>query len=225
MRIGPLLLGCSTKVEHAIVAWESLERHRDEDQVGLDVHRSFVYYPKGESPHDTSRSMCAANHLAPGESDDRIQRRKQELSDTIVEVLRRHSYLCYFQGYHDIAQVLLLVLGASAAVPAVERLSVLQIRDFMLPTMTGAISHLSLLSATLDAADHELYMHLSQTAPFYFALSATLTLYAHEIQEYGEIARLFDYLLAHESVVSIYFFTIVSVHAEVWLSNVTDTCR
>lgn len=40
--------------------------------------------------------------------------------------------LHYFQGYHDIVQVLLLVLGTDAAVPAVSRLSLLRIRDFML---------------------------------------------------------------------------------------------
>lgn len=102
------------------------------------------------------------------------------------------------------------MLGAEAAPPAVARLSLLRIRDFMLPTMTGAISHLQLLPAILKAADAELYNHLSQTAPFYFALSATLTLYAHDIQEYGDIARLFDYLLANEAVTSIYLFATVS---------------
>lgn len=97
-------------------------------------------------------------------------------------------------------------MGASAAVPIVERLSVLRIRDFMLPTLTASLSHLSLLPAILAAADPQLYAHLNQTAPFTFALSATLTLYAHDIQEYGDIARLFDFLLANEAVISIYLF-------------------
>ena len=107
-------------------------------------------------------------------------------------------------------QVLLLVLGAEAAPAAAARLSLLRIRDFMLPTMTGALSHLQLLPAILKAADAELFGHLSETAPFYFALPATLTLYAHEIQEYGDIARLFDYLLTNEAVVSIYLYATVS---------------
>lgn len=80
----------------------------------------------------------------------------------------------------------------------------------MLPTMTASIAQLSLLPALLAAADPELHMHLVQTAPFYFALPATLTLYAHDIQEYGDIARLFDYLIAHGAVISIYLFAIVS---------------
>lgn len=116
--------------------------------------------------------------------------------------------LHYFQGYHDIVQVLLLVLGANAAVPAVARLSLLRIRDFMLPTMAATETHLQLVPAILYAADPGLCMHLSQTQPF-FALAATLTLYAHDIEEYGDIARLFDFLLAHEAIVSLYLFATV----------------
>lgn len=29
--------------------WEQLARHKDEDQVQLDVNRSFIYYPQGAS--------------------------------------------------------------------------------------------------------------------------------------------------------------------------------
>lgn len=116
--------------------------------------------------------------------------------------------LHYFQGYHDIVQVLLLVLGVDAATSAAARLSLLRIRDFMLPTMAGTEPHLRLLPAILYASDPTLATHLSQTQPF-FALPATLTLYAHEIEEYGSIARLFDFLLASEAVVSVYLFAAV----------------
>lgn len=117
--------------------------------------------------------------------------------------------LHYFQGYHDIVQVLLLVLGVNAAIPAVARLSLLRIRDFMLPTMSGTEPHLHLLPTILTAADPVLASHLSHTQPF-FALPATLTLYAHEIEEYGSIARLFDFLLASEAVIPVYLFAAVS---------------
>lgn len=113
--------------------------------------------------------------------------------------------LCYFQGFHDIVQVLLLVLGKASAVNAVAHLSLLRIRDFMLPSLSPSLAHLKLLPAILYSADPKLCKHLSRTQPF-FALAATLTLYAHEIQEYGEIARLFDFLLAQEAVVSMYLF-------------------
>ena len=158
--------------------------------------------------HQTATDLFAWSD----ESDERIDARKHELSDVITETLRRHPMLCYFQGYHDIVQVLLLVLGAETTPAAVARLSLLRIRDFMLPTMTGALSHLQLLPSILKAADADLFEHLSQTAPFYFALPATLTLYAHEIQEYGDIARLFDYLLTNEAAASIYLYATVRRH-------------
>ena len=116
--------------------------------------------------------------------------------------------LHYFQGFHDIVQVFLLVLGVNAAWPAAARLSLLRIRDFMLPTMSGTEPHLRLLPTILYAADPGLAAHLSQTQPF-FALPATLTLYAHQIEEYGVISRLFDFLLASEAAMSIYLFAVV----------------
>lgn len=130
--------------------------------------------------------------------------------------------LHYFQGYHDIVQVLLLALGANAAVSAVARLSLLRIRDFMLPTMAGTTPHLDLVKVILYAVDPDLAKHLSQTHS-YFALAPTLTMYAHDIEQYSDIARLFDFLLASEAVVSLYLFAAVSLTARLALSELAST--
>ena len=50
--LGPILLNCqpvTQRNEPEGGKWRSLPRHNDEDQVRLDVDRSFVYYPKGTS--------------------------------------------------------------------------------------------------------------------------------------------------------------------------------
>ncbi|KAK2758181.1 hypothetical protein FQN54_004025 [Arachnomyces sp. PD_36] len=184
----PILLGCDSPSDDQI-SWRDLPRHGDEDQVGLDVNRSFVHYPKCRTEKE-------------------LEIRKQELSDLITEVLRRHPFLCYFQGYHDIAQVLLLVLGAKDATPALEYVSLFRIRDYMLPSLSPALKHLRFLPSIIEACDPKLCRHISGTKPF-FALAATLTLYAHDIQEYREITRLYDFLLAHEPVVAIYLFAAI----------------
>lgn len=75
----------------------------------------------------------------------------------------------------------------------------------MLPNFNAAIAQLRLLPTILRAADPRLWHHLSQTEPF-FALSGTLTMYAHDVQSLGEITRLFDVLLAREPVFSVYMF-------------------
>ncbi|CAH0001264.1 unnamed protein product [Clonostachys byssicola] len=167
-------------------SWEDLPPHKDEAQVQLDVERSFVYYPRNKS-------------------DAELQQRKNELSSLITEVLRRLPFLCYFQGYHDVCQVFLLVLDPPLRAQLVARLSVLRIRDFMLPTLGPTTSQLQLLPDIIAHADPKLRRHLDGVEPFY-ALSGTLTMYAHNIEAYHDIARLFDVLIAREPVFSIYVF-------------------
>lgn len=75
----------------------------------------------------------------------------------------------------------------------------------MLPKLDPAIAQLRLIPDILRLADARLYYHLSGTEPF-FALSGTLTMYAHDITTLGEIARLFDVLLAREPVFTVYMF-------------------
>ncbi|RYO75483.1 hypothetical protein DL766_002570 [Monosporascus sp. MC13-8B] len=206
-RAWPILLGsvnpgCSTDLDgkadnapgpelrpdesKAAEGWRNLPRHPDEDQVKLDVDRSFVYYPNDNTQAE-------------------LDSKKAELSDLITEVLRRLPYLCYFQGYHDICQVFLLVLPAPLRAAAVARLSSLRIRDFMLPNLRPAVAQLRLIPDILGAADRELCAHLSRTEP-YFALSDTLTMFAHNVQRLGHISRLFDALLAREPAFPLYVF-------------------
>ncbi|KGQ09367.1 GTPase-activating protein gyp10 [Beauveria bassiana D1-5] len=192
-------------------SWKELPRHRDEDQVQLDVNRSFVYYPHGNIPaatKPTARPLCFAGLLTvlrADLSDCDLECRRSQLSALISHVLRVHPYLCYFQGYHDICQVLLLVLGPARAAPCVARLSVLRIRDFMLPNLGPTTAQLRLLPDVLAAADPALRAHVATVEPFY-ALAGTLTMYAHNIEAYRDIARLFDALLAREPVFSLYVF-------------------
>ncbi|CDM26545.1 hypothetical protein DTO013E5_4731 [Penicillium roqueforti] len=182
----PILLRCDDQIRQFDTAPSTeLLRHADEEQVELDVNRSFVYYPK-----------------APEEE---MLKKKEQLSKLITQVLREYPMLCYFQGYHDIVQVLLLVLGEKQAVPAVAQISLFRIRDYMLPSLSPAVKHLHLIPAIIETTDPELRRHLDNIEPF-FALAATLTLYAHDIQEYSNISRVFDFVLSREPVVAIYLF-------------------
>ncbi|EFE29238.1 uncharacterized protein ARB_03809 [Trichophyton benhamiae CBS 112371] len=187
---GPILQGY-VRATHTLELppLSELPCHGDEVQVKLDVDRSFVYYPNYKT-------------------EKHLKDKRDELLDLIVSVLRRNPMLCYFQGYHDIAQVLLLVLDRKHAYQALEHISLFRIRDYMLPSLSPALTHLQLLPAIITSVDQKLGQHLSGTKPF-FALAATLTLYAHDIEEYAHIARLYDFILAHEPVVSIYLFATI----------------
>jgi hypothetical protein len=202
-RAWPILLGYGHSDQSASgTAWRKLPEHRDELQVKLDVDRAFGYYPK----KDSDRALSAL---------------KEQLFDLIVSVLKLHPALCYSQGYHDIAQVFLLVLGQDEARTALTYLSLLRIRDYMLPTLDPALKHLHLLPAIFRAADPTLAAHLSQINP-YFAVSAILTLNAHDIPDYGDIARTFDFLLAHEPVMSLYLIAAIVISRREELLEIDD---
>ncbi|KAL8934249.1 MAG: hypothetical protein Q9211_005330, partial [Gyalolechia sp. 1 TL-2023] len=173
-----------------------------------DLSSTTLRVRTAHGPQHCDSKLAAPVDTDPDESEAQLDRRKSELSAVITQVLRTYPMLSYFQGFHDIAQVFLLVLGVEDAAAAVSHLSLLRIRDFMLPSLSPSLAHLRLLPSILQVADAKLCKHLSDTQPF-FALGAVLTLYAHEIQEYGDIARLFDFLLAHGAVVSVYFFAVI----------------
>lgn len=48
---------------------------------------------------------------------------QEQLIDIILEVLKRNPQLHYYQGYHDVAVSLLLVVGEKMAVAMLETLS------------------------------------------------------------------------------------------------------
>ena len=63
MSTGPLLLGCPTadikikEESERSESWKDLPRHSDEEQVQLDVDRSFIYYPNSTSLLVTSHNQ------------------------------------------------------------------------------------------------------------------------------------------------------------------------
>lgn len=75
----------------------------------------------------------------------------------------------------------------------------------MLPSLSATTAQLRLIPDILARADPDLRRHLSSIEPFY-ALAGTLTMYAHNIERYRDIARLFDVILAREPTFSIYLF-------------------
>lgn len=172
----------------------------DENAAASDMSRMRV---KRSPPSKKTNSST-------DKSEAQLDNCKSELSSLIVEVLRRHPYLCYFQGFHDICQVFLLVLQPAWRARVVASLSVLRIRDFMLPSLGPTTAQLRLLPDLLAKADTALREHIATIEPFY-ALASTLTMYSHNIEAYRDIARLFDVFLAREPVFTIYVFAQIVV--------------
>lgn len=80
----------------------------------------------------------------------------------------------------------------------------------MLSSLEPAIAQLELLRPLLHQADPVLYEHLPKSSAT-FALAGTITMFAHNIQEYRDITRLFDFFLAQHAAMPLYFFAAVAL--------------
>ncbi|KAM0787553.1 hypothetical protein ACM66B_003623 [Microbotryomycetes sp. NB124-2] len=183
-RVWPFLLGCNNtakgKQKADDLSITTLEPHPDERQVHLDVIRSFVSYPEGISDRDKDQLR------------DKLER-------VIVATLRRYPALQYFQGFHDIATVLLLVLeDQDVALRATARMCLHRIRDNMGTGLEPVMGYLRLVRRILRKVDSQLADLVDAAAELpYFSLSWVLTLMSHDLTSLGVIARLFDFLLSH----------------------------
>lgn len=151
--------------------------HPDETQVQLDIDRSFVYYPKFED-------------------DEKCAEARQNLSKVIVTVLRRNPQLRYYQGYHDIAQVVYLVMeDVHQSIQVLEKISLIYLRDFMLPSMGYTLDHLEFIPSLVTELDSHTGDQIKEVRPVY-GISSVLTWFAHDIPEFDTVCLLFDFILA-----------------------------
>eukprot|EP00124_Ichthyophonus_hoferi_P001418 Ihof_evm7s73 gene=Ihof_evmTU7s73 len=185
--------------------------HKDQLQLQLDVDRSF-------------------NHLPYGLSESHKTALRLELKELIVTVLSRHPTLCYYQGYHDICSVFLLVAGLPTATACMEVVSCNHIRAHHAPSIRGAIRHLDLLYSLLHLADPPLAESLKRSGLAdggSFGLSWILTWYSHVVTEVPPMARLFDFFLAcpHPLLPTYVAATVVRWQREELLACDNDFCK
>ncbi|KAF9961706.1 hypothetical protein BGZ72_002267 [Mortierella alpina] len=164
------------------------DRHKDEEQVRLDVIRSFTHL---ESESKSQQS---------------IKRQKQDdLLHVILDVLQRHPKLSYYQGFHDVCTCLIIVLGKEAATLAAETLAMFFFRDSMSSNLEPVLDQLSLLTALLRIEDPEVqeFLDRSETLPF-FPLSWVITWCSHNLQDFEKVARIYDFLICFNPLMSVY---------------------
>lgn len=161
--------------------------HKYWKQVNLDVDRSHRRFP----------------------AEMRATRRRilqEQLVRVIMRVLCQHQDLHYYQGYHDVAVTLLLVVGEDLATALLEQLSLHQLRDFMEGTMEKTNKMLAFLHPIIEEADPELedFLIRSEVGQV-FALSWLITWYGHVLKDFSTIVRLYDFFLATHPLMPVYF--------------------
>ncbi|XP_023272009.1 TBC1 domain family member 20-like isoform X1 [Seriola lalandi dorsalis] len=172
------------------------ENHKDYNQVLLDVRRSMKRFPKGMPA--TERAVL-----------------QEQLINIILEVLKHNPQLHYYQGYHDVAVTLLLVVGERMAIAMLDTLSNYHLRDFMDPTMDSTKHILNYLMPILEQVDTELHDFMIRAeVGTIFALSWLITWYGHVLSEFRHTLRLYDFFLASHPLMPIYLAATIVLHRE-----------
>ncbi|OZJ06857.1 hypothetical protein BZG36_00144 [Bifiguratus adelaidae] len=157
----------------------------DREQIQKDVQRALYFFAQNISPHLKKR-------------------RQHELQDIIVEILWRNPKLNYYQGFHDICTIFLLVLGKEDATPAAETVALFFIRDAMHDTFKPINLYLSLMQTLIEYEDPELFEHFT----------------SHDIVDFARVTTLFDLFIASTPLMPVYIaFAVVSSRRQILLKE------
>ncbi|KAM6125769.1 TBC1 domain family member 20-like [Pterocles gutturalis] len=195
-QVWPRLLGIDPTRLPPRPAPPALQDHRDRGQVLLDVARSGSRFPPGMSAEQ--RGVLQA-----------------QLGGLILQVLRAHPQLHYYQGFHDVALTLLRALGPRRAAPLLDHLATHHLRDFLAPTLTPTLRILELLPALLQCESPRLHDFMERAGVgTLFALSWLITWYGHVVPDFGHALRLCDFFLASPPLMPLYFAAAVVLQRE-----------
>lgn len=216
--------------------------HKDENQILLDINRLFTVML-----HFTSFSHSVGSSFTAILSKNDVEAMRERLFSLIVRVLRKHPCLNYYQGYHDIASVVLVVCndmpsGDDIAATILERLTVDHLRDFMITDIGLSVNHLKLIPCIVKSEDlllFELVRHTSNSFivsngtyfdyEFIQALLSVITMFSHDIGNVSHLLMLWDFILSYRSVAaSVYIYAAIMLHfkesifQELFISNQDD---
>lgn len=198
-----------------------LPPHRDEDQVRLDIQRSFTVLS-----HMQSFLYLQNESFTNIYSTADIDALKKNLLNLIVKILRKYPCLNYYQGYHDIASIILIVCyqrtgdstsseNEELAFKILEKLTIFHLRDYMITDINLSVNHLKLIPSLLEVVDSELFELIKQSSNsyimysgfhydynFYQGLSSILTFYSHDLTNLHQLLIIWDFVLSYNSVIA-----------------------
>eukprot|EP01065_Artemidia_motanka_P038345 TRINITY_DN47192_c0_g1_i1.p1 TRINITY_DN47192_c0_g1~~TRINITY_DN47192_c0_g1_i1.p1 ORF type:complete len:400 (+),score=91.81 TRINITY_DN47192_c0_g1_i1:58-1257(+) len=205
----PRLLG----IQHSdIRRIEAEYPHPDRGQIELDVNRSMFMIP-----------------------DSHRQEFRQRLLRVLLAALTDHGRLdeskpvrWYYQGFHDVATIFILVLGEECAAAALSRVAEWQLRPWMVKGSRFR-DVVDLVPAVLEAGNIDLFQCLDRTVGQAgmgadYTLSWVLTWFSHRLDRLDHACRVFDFLLASPPITVVYLAAacVLSRHDEI--VSVEDFC-
>jgi hypothetical protein len=175
-----------------------IESHRDDSQVRCDIERSLWSHKHTEMWSEPLR-----------------EKRRQALSDIIRAILCRNSEFHYYQGYHDVVSVFLLVaeedhLAFALAEAASKKFLVDYLgKDFEILSHT-----MQLIMVLIVTTDPKLGHFLAQAnvEPF-FATSWLITWFAHNVKVINDVARIYDAMLCSDPLFALYLCAAMAINS------------
>ncbi|KAI9478747.1 MAG: rab-GTPase-TBC domain-containing protein [Benjaminiella poitrasii] len=186
-RVWPFLLHCQDLTINKTREGLFEVTHKDEEQVKLDVVRSFNSFPKNIDEEDKRKL-------------------EGQLNRVITHVLRSYPSLHYYQGFHDICSVFILLFGEKYASTLVESVALFYLRDEMYISMEPVLKKLTILDTLIRLQDEELSNFITEANVLpYYCLSWVITWCSHDLDDLEKITRLFDLFLSSNPFMVIYF--------------------
>uniref|UniRef100_A0A6A7G6R8 TBC1 domain family member 20-like n=1 Tax=Hirondellea gigas TaxID=1518452 RepID=A0A6A7G6R8_9CRUS len=182
----PYLLG-STQLLHQDYS-DSIYEHPYWDQVKKDIDRSLNF--------DRARK----------DGDATLQASRGSLANIIHAIFSENPDLHYVQGFHDVCSVFFIVCGEHLGHRLSESLSKQHVRDSLRPNLDVVVEVLSLIFPLLKLADQAVHKFLDASkVGSFFALSWVLTWFAHNMKNFDDVVRLYDFFLASHPLMPVYF--------------------
>ena len=196
-RLWPKLLDINRYGVHDYRHFIDHGKQPDFNQIDLDIERSLWSYTEIIDWDDLTR-----------------QKKRHILSNIIKAIISIHNKeLHYFQGFHDIVSVFLLVLQHdSLTYEVANSASKIFFRDAMKPDFSILSKGMKVIMLILQIADMEVYEHLrnAEMEP-YFCTSWVITWFAHDLKSIHEIARVYDVMLCSHPMFIMYLCAAVSI--------------
>ena len=180
IKVWPKLLGLTTDSDLPSNVPASKLKTSYEHQITVDILRSLNSFD-----------------LVKGISQEARRVRALQLTRVITRIVSEDTSLHYFQGFHDICSVFLLVAGEELGYRLIRRFVYTYCRDAMRPSFDLTSRLMALIPLVIRAVDVPLYeqlLALQQEMPM-FALSWVLTYFAHVVPSFEKVTRIFDFCI------------------------------
>jgi hypothetical protein len=173
--------------------------HKDAEQVLKDVERSFIYL-NSYNYNDT-------------ENENEIKLLKKRLNTLILRILNVIPGINYYQGYHDIASIVILTFADDdEAFKFLYILTLRYLRDHMMNGIDPTMNQLDLIPELIGRLDNDLYEIIKPLKSVY-AISSIISIFTHDITNFNNVSVIWDFILRFDDPqMIIYIFVSLMIY-------------